>query len=103
MLHDLGSGDPEVNESKMAILKSTCICPQCPTFNKYAEDRGEILYCITGKSDQPLKEELGCICADCPVATEGGLINNYYCTIGSEMEIRKNRRMPHGVRPERLY
>jgi hypothetical protein len=103
MLHDLNSGDPEVNESKLASLKKACVCPQCPTFNKYAEDHGEILYCIIGKSDQPLKEELGCICADCPVAAEGGLLNNYYCTIGSEMEMRKNRRVPRGVRPERLY
>ncbi len=103
MFKDLEVGEPEVRKVKMDSLKMVCICPQCPTYSKYAEVHGETLYCFLGKTDEPSREEKGCICADCPVATEGGLVNDYYCIIGSEKEMRKNPRMPRGVRKERLY
>jgi hypothetical protein len=104
MLVDLGSGDTEAKELKLAILKKTCVCTECPTYNIYARNHHETLYCILGKSDEPsYRNKVGCSCGDCPISIEGGLLNSYYCTIGSEMEMRKDRRTPRGVRKEKLY
>ncbi len=101
MLDDLGSGDQEVNKAKMESLKKVCVCPLCPSYNKFAEDHGETLYCILGRTAPPRMDELGCICEDCPIATEGGLVNSYYCIHGSESEMRKERRLPRRFRKER--
>jgi hypothetical protein len=103
MLVDLESGDTEAKENKLASLKKTCVCTDCPTYDMYARDHHEILYCILSKSDEPYRNEVGCSCIDCPVSIEGGLLNSYYCIRGSEMEMRKDRRTPRGVRMERLY
>jgi hypothetical protein len=103
MLVDLESGDTEAKELKLAILKKTCVCTECPTYNMYAKNHNETLYCILGKCDEPSRNEVDCICGDCPISIEGGLLDSYYCTIGSEMERRKDRRTPRGVRKEKLY
>jgi hypothetical protein len=89
MLKDLDMKQGEGKDKEMARLKAACICPDCPTYNKCAGDRQELLFCFLGKSAQCIKDELGCICPDCPVAAEAELVNLYYCTAGSEKEMRQ--------------
>jgi hypothetical protein len=89
MLSDLNAKQGEEKEKEIARLKGDCICADCPTYNKCAGDRQELLYCFLGKSPQCIKDELGCVCPDCPVAAEADLVNLYYCTVGSEKEMRE--------------
>ncbi len=77
----------EQRKKETERLGMNCICPDCPTYNKCAVDRQEVLFCFKGKTDC-ISDELGCICADCPVAAELDLVNLYYCTRGSEREMR---------------
>lgn len=88
MSQSLESKDPAAKEQEIDRLKGQCICPDCPTYNKCAGDKHELLYCFLGKSPECIKDEMGCICPDCPVAAEAELVNLYYCTIGSEKEMR---------------
>ena len=69
--------------------KKKCVCASCPTYNECASRKHELLYCLMGKSRECSLDELGCICPDCPLTTEMDLRNTYYCTQGSEKEMRK--------------
>lgn len=69
--------------------KALCTCPNCPTYNECAQEKGELLYCILGKSPVCITEELGCICPACPIAEKMALNNEYFCTKGTEKEQRK--------------
>jgi hypothetical protein len=68
--------------------KALCVCPNCPTYNECAQEKGELLYCRLGKSPACITEELGCICPSCPVVEKMGLKNEYFCTKGTEKEQR---------------
>jgi hypothetical protein len=91
MLKDLEMKQGEEKQKEIARLKADCICPDCPTYTKCAGDRQELLFCFQGKSPQCIKEEMGCNCPDCPVTTQAGLTNLYYCTTGSEKELREQQ------------
>lgn len=68
--------------------KTLCICSNCPTYNGCAQEKGELLYCIIGKSPKCITEELGCICPACPITEKIELTNEYFCTKGTEREQR---------------
>jgi hypothetical protein len=89
MLQEMESKDQEGQRAMIDGLKKECICPDCPTYNECARKGGELLYCFLGRSPSCIKEEMGCICPDCPVAAQGDLVNIYFCSIGSELEIRR--------------
>jgi len=91
MLDGLEARQGEDREREMARLRNGCICPDCPTYTKCAGDRQELLYCFLGRSPQCITEEVGCVCPDCPVAAEADLVNLYYCTVGSEKEMREKK------------
>jgi len=63
-----------------------CICGTCPTWIKCGEAWA---YCLieSGKS-KCIKEEKGCVCPACPVQSQEGFTDQYYCTKGSEAELR---------------
>ncbi|MHA1410329.1 MAG: DUF2769 domain-containing protein [Candidatus Odinarchaeia archaeon] len=79
---------PEQAKLAMQENMKLCTCPQCPSYNNCAKDNNELLYCATGKSPTCITDEAGCICPSCPVTPKMGLKNLYYCTRGSEKEIR---------------
>ncbi len=89
MLQGIDSLGPEDRSKEIERLKGECICPDCPTYNKCAADRRELLYCFLVKSPECITDEMGCVCPDCPVAAEAELVNLYYCTQGSEKEMRQ--------------
>ncbi|MBI0584030.1 MAG: DUF2769 domain-containing protein [Methanomassiliicoccus sp.] len=89
MLQALYRNMGEEWEKEIAKLKEECICPDCPTYNECAGKIGEKLYCFLGKSPECIENELGCSCPDCPITVRAELENLYYCTGGSEMEMRK--------------
>lgn len=60
---------------------SACVCPDCPTFDDCARDKGETLYCARTTSVCDLKQE-GCICPDCSVWADYELSDLYFCTEG---------------------
>lgn len=68
--------------------KALCICPDCPTYNECAQKKGEVFYCALGKSPTCITKEAGCICPACPITEKMGLINQYFCMMGSEKEQR---------------
>ena len=69
----------------MEMNKRLCACVRCPTFIGTSETA--IFFCGIGKSSI-ITEEKGCLCPDCPVTEKMGLLNMYYCKLGSEREIR---------------
>ncbi len=68
--------------------KTLCICPDCPTYNECAQEKGEIFYCSMGKSPTCITKGLGCICPACPITEKMGLTHDYFCTKGTEREQR---------------
>ena len=79
--------EPEMTEEeKMAFVMENCICPQCPSWVPEASEKGEGGYCATGMSEC-IVDEVGCICADCPVTEEMALEWGYYCTRGSAADM----------------
>ena len=59
----------------------------------HGPQKGADLFCLVGKSRECQQDELGCICPDCPVTAELDLKNTYYCTQGSEKEMRRSEAM----------
>jgi hypothetical protein len=78
------------NERITAIdaFRKKCICVPCPSYNDCMRAGHERLYCIAGKSAKCTIETRACICPSCPLKAEIGLTKAYYCTRGSEKEIR---------------
>lgn len=58
-----------------------CICPNCPTHNACMKEKAEKLFCATGKSKCELTKQ-GCICGECPVASQYRLNDLYFCNSG---------------------
>ena len=71
-------------EEKLPMVKSMCICKNCPT---YVEGETEVGFChpLVGKS-KVITEEKGCNCPTCPIYEKMNLKNGFYCTRKSEME-----------------
>ena len=68
--------------------KKLCICPDCPTYNECAQEKGERFYCGLGESQTCITKEHGCICPSCPITEKLGLTKNYFCTRGTESQQR---------------
>ena len=68
--------------------KNLCICGSCPTYNDCAKNNNELLYCSLNKSPTCITKELGCICPSCPITEQMGLVKEFFCTRGSEIEQR---------------
>ena len=83
-----GSGPEEVR-NVIEEYKKRCVCAKCPSYNDCAARKRELVYCLVGKSRECQLDELGCICPDCPVTVELDLKNTFYCTRGSEKEMRR--------------
>ncbi len=81
--------DPVQGAKRLVELKGKCICPDCPSYNDCAKQKGELFFCSfdSGKSDC-ITEEKWCICETCPVTEELGLTKIYYCIKGNENEQR---------------
>lgn len=61
-----------------------CICSNCPSYDKCMTDKMEKLYCAVGKSECAI-EKKGCICGECPVASEYKISGFYFCEKGKVM------------------
>ncbi|MCE5215340.1 MAG: DUF2769 domain-containing protein [Methanobacterium sp.] len=86
-LNDLSENDKEEEIKK---LQKDCVCPICPTYDQCAKDKSEIIFCITGKSSC-IEQEKGCMCPTCPFASKYkiGVLHNFYCIRGRDLEQRK--------------
>lgn len=80
---------PEQVRNLIEVNRKKCTCASCPTYNECTARKKELLYCLLGKSRECQLDELGCICPDCPVTVDLDLQNTYYCTQGSEKEMRR--------------
>lgn len=70
--------------------RGLCTCPNCPTYNDCAKEKGELFFCSIGSARSScIKEERWCICESCPVTELEGLTNTYYCINGNEDQQRK--------------
>jgi hypothetical protein len=68
-----------------------CVCPACPTYGECGKEGKEAIYCLVGKSRKCSMEEVSCICPDCPLTSELDLTFTYYCTLGSELQLRRSK------------
>jgi hypothetical protein len=82
--------DPARREKILAEQKDRCVCGRCPTYNECMREKGEIFYCITGRSPVCTFEKKACICPICPVTTALGLRKAYFCIRGSEQDQRQS-------------
>lgn len=65
-----------------------CICGKCPSYNKCATEKKELLFCADLlKARLCTYQKNGCICGDCLVHSENKLNTGYYCIFGSADEI----------------
>jgi hypothetical protein len=78
---------PEEKKQVMMENRSICVCAGCPTYTPCMKEKNELLFCVSGKSACSV-ETRGCICPTCPVTNMMGLSHAYYCTKGSEKELR---------------
>jgi hypothetical protein len=62
-----------------------CQCLDCSTHNECAKRSAERLYCIASRSPMCIEERRGCLCGDCPVKQELGLVISYHCLEGPEI------------------
>ncbi|NYB51535.1 MAG: DUF2769 domain-containing protein [Methanobacteriaceae archaeon] len=90
LMEKLNNLNDEERANKIRELEADCVCPTCPTYNDCAKEKGENIFCITGKSQECITMTLGCLCPTCPLAQkyEIGLTYNFYCNNGSETEQR---------------
>ena len=58
-----------------------CLCPNCPTYDGCMKGAKEMLYCGRGKSSCKI-ERAGCLCGECPVASDYQLTDLYFCDKG---------------------
>lgn len=75
------------SEEKLIVVqrrKDRCICMKCPSYTECGVEDEELAFCTTGKNENCVVSELGCICGECPVAKELELKHAYYCLRGSE-------------------
>lgn len=63
-----------------------CVCGRCPTYNECMREKGEIFYCINGRSPVCTFDKKECICPTCPVKFSLALRKTYYCIRGSEKD-----------------
>jgi hypothetical protein len=70
-------------EDALAAQKRRCICPDCPTYRKCAEEGREALFCMTSAS-KCIKLENGCQCSECPIHRTMNLRHHFYCIRGTE-------------------
>jgi len=67
-----------------------CPCPDCPSYNDCAREKGETLFCAGAIGKGTCEYEMnGCICMPCPVHQANNLKDGYYCIKGSAEEIDK--------------
>ncbi|WP_319642255.1 DUF2769 domain-containing protein [Methanovulcanius yangii] len=78
---------PEEQEEMMAMIREMCICAGCASYTSCMKEKGELMFCATGKSEC-FVEMKQCLCPECPATSKMGLINTSYCMQGSEKELR---------------
>jgi len=88
MMEKMSGLSEEERMKSMEDKKGMCTCINCPSYNECAKEGTELLFCAKGKSPSCITDEKGCICPSCPITPMMGLKNGYYCTKGSEKEIR---------------
>ncbi len=59
-----------------------CICPNCPTYDACMEEAMQALFCARARTSCEITKA-GCLCGECPVATEYRLSGLYYCDTGA--------------------
>ena len=67
---------PNTNENKIR-----CICPGCPTYNECMKGKEKTFFCAQGQSECAIESQ-GCICGECPVASDYKLNELYFCKSG---------------------
>lgn len=92
LMEEIKELSEEERNIRIEKIGKDCVCSTCPSYNQCAKDSGEFLFCVRGKSEECIKEKKGCMCPTCPIAAKYniGVINNFYCINGSEMDIRSS-------------
>ena len=80
------------DSARTAFVAANCVCAKCPSYTKECADAKLAGFCLNGKTEL-IKEEKGCICAECPVTAKIGLKWGYYCTKGSAKEMMEKEAM----------
>jgi hypothetical protein len=86
-LESISKMRPAEVRTEMDDLRSGCDCPTCPSYDKCAKSKDELLFCFVGKSNC-IDVDMGCLCPSCPITHSQGLKHQYHCLRGSEMQLR---------------
>ncbi len=70
----------KVPDTKENLMK--CICMNCPTHTQEMKDKMQGMFCARGKSGLKF-ERKGCLCGECPLASEYKLSGGYFCDMGA--------------------
>lgn len=92
LIEELNELSNKERDERIEIIGKDCVCSTCPSYNQCAKDNNEFLFCVRGKSDSCITEKKGCMCPTCPIAAkyEIGVLRNFYCVNGSELDQRKS-------------
>ena len=88
MMQKIQQMSPDEQKKTINMAQANCICGACPSYDSCMQGMKELLYCLKRGSACTVARK-GCICPTCPVTAMMGLTHGYYCTRGSEKEIRK--------------
>jgi hypothetical protein len=87
MLQRLSLMSPDEKNVFLESNRSLCVCPKCPTYSECMRQKEERMFCWYEKSPCPVTPT-GCLCPTCPVAALMGYSHTYYCSGGTERELR---------------
>ncbi|OPY36672.1 MAG: hypothetical protein A4E35_01779 [Methanoregula sp. PtaU1.Bin051] len=87
-LQKIAGSDATARAGDIDRLHELCICNSCLTYNECMREKGELLFCIRGRSPSCTFEKKGCTCPTCPVTKLAGLSRTYFCIRGSKQEQR---------------
>lgn len=78
-------------KKKLPMVQKMCVCKGCQS---YVKDETVVGFChpLVGKSKK-ITQEKGCICGSCPVYKQMKMKFGYYCTRGTEMELKMKEMM----------
>ncbi len=88
ILREMQRMSPEERDNRIRLYRTRCICVACPTYSTCMREKNELLFCVAGKSPTCTAERGACTCPTCPVSALLGLKKAYFCTRGSEKELR---------------
>ncbi len=74
------------------LKREQCICLACAVHNDCSKANDEALFCLLGKGRcEYTGDEPGCLCPDCPLIEDYGMVGTSFCGRGPEQDQRRSK------------